>query len=331
MNKLKNKIKRINDELKIFLKLIVCTNIFNAIIVFVAKILNHNINKSGRNERKIETKILLKKHSIIKKFLLDQFKDYIKNYKLVTKRNEKNMEKTIWICWWQGLDNAPDIVKACVNSLKKSFNDYNIIVIDDSNYKKYINVPKWIEDKKNKNKISKTHFSDFLRIELLAEHGGIWLDSTFYCSKTVSDDFFDSSIWSIKRPNYGHLSPACGFFANHSLGCKYESKAFFEVLSDYVCHYWKENDYVIDYLLTDYLIDIVLDNNPEFQILFDNIKSNNKNCDELFKYLGKKYDEKKWNELKEETFLFKLSWKHSFDKKINNNDTFYKKILDNEL
>lgn len=331
MNKIKNKIKRIKDELRIFFKFTLKLNFFNAVIIFIAKILNHSINKTGRKEKDNDVRILMKKHQLVEKYVLDVFNDFHNNYVYSSKRNFENKENTIWICWWQGIDQAPEIVKKCVTSIKKAFYKYEVIIIDDNNYKNYIHVPEWLEEKKKNGKISKTHFSDFLRIELLAEHGGIWIDSTFYCLENIEQKLFENGIWSIKRPEYGHLSPACGRFANYSFGCRYDSKRFFEVLSDYLIYYWEHNDYVVDYLLTDYIIKIILDNNKEFNDLFDLIKNNNKNCDELFKVLGDEFDLKKWNSLKQDTFLFKLSWKHSFLKEKNGKITFYGKLIDKKI
>lgn len=331
MNKIKNKIKRLKDEVRIFLKFSFKLNIFSAFIILFSKFINHDINKKGRNESKKDIKILMKKHQLVEKYILDIYKEFDSNYEYLSKREFDNKENTIWICWWQGLDNAPLIVKKCVESIQKAFKDYEVIVIDDNNYKDYIQVPKWLEDKKNNGKISKTHFSDFLRIELLAEHGGVWLDSTFYCLDKIDAKLFKKGIWSIKRPEYGHLSPACGMFANYSLGCKYDSRKFFEVLSDYLMFYWENNDYVIDYLLTDYIIKMLLNKYNEFNNLFDKIENNNKNCDELFKVLGDVYDSSKWKLLKKDTFLFKLSWKHFFDEEKDGKKTFYGMLLDDSL
>lgn len=332
MNKLKNKIKRIKDEIRIIFKLSMKINFISCIIIAYAKIINYIVNKKGTQESSFQTKVLQRKHLYITRYLTKTNGDFYTNYKYVPKKDNKNMENTIWVCWWQGLDNAPDLVKTCINSIKRTFKNYNIIIIDDNNYKQYVKIPSWLEKKKNEGKISKTHFSDFLRVELLAEHGGIWLDSTFYCVNEYNNDFLKSNIWTIRRPDYGHLSPACGNFANYALGCRYDNRKLFEILSDYILDYWKKNDFVIDYLLTDYLLNIVLSTNPDLMDLVKSINPNNEHCDDLFKVLGKKYDEKIWNILKNNTYLFKLSWKHSFEMKTKDNeDTFYLKLMNDEL
>lgn len=153
---------------------------------------------------------------------------------------DSSYKNKIWICWWQGIDHAPELVKKCVHSICENAKSYEVIVIDDSNYKKYVNIPDWLEEKRRTGIITKTHFSDFLRLELLAEHGGIWLDATFFAKNMDFKKIFKLPVWTIKRPNYGHLSVACGFFANYSFGCNFENRKVFGILRDYLLEYWKK-------------------------------------------------------------------------------------------
>ena len=82
--------------------------------------------------------------------------------------------------------------------------DYRVIILTDDNYKQYVDIPEWVEEKKKKGVISRTHYSDILRLSLLARHGGMWIDSTFYCTDNVLDEYFKWPLWSIKRPDYFH-------------------------------------------------------------------------------------------------------------------------------
>jgi len=45
--------------------------------------------------------------------------------------------KKIWFCWLQGLENPPEVVKACYNSLTRR-TAYSLIVIDEKNWHDYI-------------------------------------------------------------------------------------------------------------------------------------------------------------------------------------------------
>ena len=165
---------------------------------------------------------------------------------------------------------------------------------------------------------------------MLSNYGGIWLDSTFFCTSNI-EKLFDLPIWTIKRPDYGHASVACGQFANYSLGCDVEHRRFFGLLRDFIINYWKNNDEIIDYLLTDYLIVLILKYDKESKLLFNSIEPNNPDCDELFKVLGCEFSETKWKELNQNTCLFKLSWKYEYPYEVSNKDTFYKKLINKKL
>ena len=115
-----------------------------------------------------------------------------KKYKKIYKKYKKKLDNinyqkeeynedgkdNIWVCWFQGVDKAPEIVKKCIESIKKYNKDKNIHIIDRKNFKEYVTIPKYILEKWEKGVISNTHFSDILRIILLIEHGGFWLDAT---------------------------------------------------------------------------------------------------------------------------------------------------------
>lgn len=79
---------------------------------------------------------------------------------------DEKMRNKIWVCWWQGLDNAPEIVKTCVESIKRNSGKYEVLIITDENYKQYVKFPDWLEEKRKHGIISKTIYSDLLRLNL---------------------------------------------------------------------------------------------------------------------------------------------------------------------
>lgn len=109
------------------------------------------------------------------------FKEYLENYKVTKDIEEGNKEysNNIWICWFQGIEDAPEIVKTCVNSIKNNSGVHNVVILTDDNYRNYVDIPDIIEKRRKEGIISRTAFSDILRMCLLAKHGGMWLDSTF--------------------------------------------------------------------------------------------------------------------------------------------------------
>ena len=88
--------------------------------------------------------------------------------------------RMFWWCWLQGIDNAPPISKRCLESLRKHYPDYAINLVSFQNINKFVRFPRHIVEKFNAGNISPTHFSDLLRLELLINYGGIWLDSCVF-------------------------------------------------------------------------------------------------------------------------------------------------------
>lgn len=329
--------KRIFEELYSTFEISKKLGFIKGIQTFIAKIDIQILNRNGYKESKNTEKRLIKKHNIMLEYFQKELKDYFISYdfdlKKKTINSDEDKSNTIWICWWQGLDNAPIIVKKCIESIKRCAKNHEVVVLTLDNYKDYVNFPQILEEKRENGIMSLTHFSDLLRLSLLGKYGGLWLDSTFFCKSDGDlEKIFSYPIWSIKRPGYGHVSVACGMFANYSLYCDYNNRWIFDVIKDFYVHYWETYDFLIDYLTTDYLIVLAQRFNNEIKDAFSSIPDNNKNCDELYKILNQKYSDEEWNKLSEHTDLFKLSWKAEysiFDS--NNNETFYSKIINDKL
>lgn len=201
----------------------------------------------------------------------------------------------------------------------------------DENYKQYVTIPRWIEEKRSKGIITRTNYSDLLRLSLLAEHGGMWLDATFFCTEPVLDSYFQKPLWSIKRPDYFHASVAGGYFAGYSLACNENNRFMFATIRDFFLNYWKNYDTMVDYLMVDYMIVLAQKYDSRIAKEFAEIEPNNSKCDELVKILGRSYNESQWVELRKETALFKLTWKQKYPLEANGKPTFYKYLIDRKL
>lgn len=62
-----------------------------------------------------------------------------------------------------------------------------MVVIDQNNYRDYVDIPDYIIKKLDKKQMSLTHFSDILRMALLYEYGGVWMDATLFTVEEIPD------------------------------------------------------------------------------------------------------------------------------------------------
>jgi len=96
------------------------------------------------------------------------------------------MINTIYILWFQGFENAPDVVKKAVESWKYyNATDWNIVLLDSNNLKNYINLDDYID--LTTKKIEKCKIANMIRCILLYEYGGVWADATTFCNKPLND------------------------------------------------------------------------------------------------------------------------------------------------
>lgn len=293
------------------------------------QIMNHN----GFKEPPAVRDRLIRKHKSVIDYLEAQFGDFYASYDYEKPLpvSDPALEGKIWMCWWQGLDDAPEIVRSCVDSVRRNAGNREVIIITDENMADYADIPSWILDKVTAGTITRTNLSDLLRLTLLAEHGGLWLDATFFCCGPLEGACFDKPFWSIKRPGYLHGSIASGYFAGYSLACDAAHRRAFLVARDFFLEYWKKSAFMVDYLLVDYLIVLTQKYCAVAAADFSSIKPNNSQCDELVKVLGEPYEEKRWRKLKSETSLFKLTWKQEFPCERNGQKTFYGMLLEGGL
>ena len=217
---IKRIVHRCMEELDATRRIAQVTSLKEGLETFRAKVDIQIMNRNGYYENESRKKHLLRKHDIMIRYYEKTFGDFLKTYDY--NHTNQEFQKTkysdrIWICWWQGLEQAPELVKVCVNSIQKNAGNHRVIVLTDDNYKDYVDIPEWVEEKKNKGIITRTNYSDLLRLSLLAKHGGMWIDSTFFCTQPVLDDYFQWPLWSIKRPDYFHASVASGYFAGYYL------------------------------------------------------------------------------------------------------------------
>ena len=206
---------RIKEEVGSTIEVAKVVGIKGAFATFRGKVDIQIMVHNGHIEYPRIKKHLMQKHEAMNAYFAKVFTEMTTERigALDIPKQDENYKDCIWICWWQGLKNAPEIVKRCVASIQKNAGNHKVIMITDENYKEFISFPAWIEEKYARGIITKTHLSDLLRISLLAQYGGVWLDSTFFCTGDL-EPCFKSPIWSIKRPDYRHVSVSCGEFAN---------------------------------------------------------------------------------------------------------------------
>ena len=126
-----------------------------------------------------------RKDKWILEYLKRQLHEVIVKYKNDAEIGVYEDSTPIWVCWWTGEETAPDLVKQCIHSIKKRAGKHPVIFIDQNSYLSYVSIPKYMLEKVEKGDMGMAHLSDYLRVSLLEKYGGLWLDSTIFCSDTI--------------------------------------------------------------------------------------------------------------------------------------------------
>ena len=242
----------------------------------------------------------------------------------------KEGKKKIWVCWWQGYDSMPEFCKMCYKQLnyildKKKF---EIILICEDNYKKYVNIPEYIIDKVKKGNISLTQFSDILREGLIAQNGGVWVDATMWFEKDANNFFsIDRDFWSVKLADIDDIN-MCGQIISECMWSGFiisgnKNSYVCSFVYDAMCEYFKKHNYVIDYFIQNLLIRIAYNNLNKARNIIDAIEISNPKLYDMFREMNCVYSDELWNNLTAETSIFKLTHKCSYTRKVNGKDTLY--------
>jgi hypothetical protein len=232
----------------------------------------------------------------------------------------------IWTCWLQGENNLPEIPRICINSMRKNSGGHPVIVISLDNYTDYVQIAPHIVEKYNRGQIKNCHFADILRINILAQRGGVWLDATMLCTESLNSRFFDSEFHTIKLKPFGNFVSQCRW-AVYCLSA-YPNNKLFVLLQRMFEIYLTNERYFVDYFMFDQFISMLYDQDLEIRKMIDEVPFSNQNIMDLAKIINKEFSKSTWLEMTKSTSLFKLNWRTNLYN--GRNMTFYE-YLTNHL
>lgn len=264
-------------------------------------------------------------HNSVINYLEKNFKEVILKYTNTHQKNSQELNKNVWLMWWQGEENAPDLVKKCIQSVRDNLG--NVTIISKENYRDYVDIPEIIISKQKSWIIGMANFSDIMRFNLLSNHGGLWIDATIFLKDYNPDLELSNPYYTIKGNDYFNNKYVPkgrwrGFF-------QYGQKdlLLFKFSVEFFNEYWKVEKKLINFFLIDYILEIAYRNNiGDFKNINDRITMNNPGiydldkkllgCDIILDF--------------EKTHVFKLNIKHHYENKDNSSSN-YKKFIESTL
>ena len=105
--------------------------------------------------------------------------------------------RIIHYCWF-GRSEKPEIVKKCIQSWKNILTDYEIIEWNEDNFD--INSNKYVKEAYENKKYA--FVSDYVRVKVLYDMGGIYLDTDVEVYKSLDKFLEEESFWGFEEKNY---------------------------------------------------------------------------------------------------------------------------------
>ena len=201
---------------------------------------------------------------------------------------------------------------------------YEIKVIDAKNWKEYIELPDYIVGKWEKKQIPPALFSDLLRLQLLIEHGGTWIDSTALCTGFKGSklqefkNYLDADLFLFQytpEKTTGDISISNWFISAHS------NNEVLIVLRDMLFAYWKDYNCTLDYYIFHLFFAKVAKEYPEQIAAMPYGYSVNSLV--LLHHWGERFDQNKWDKLVANVCFHKLAFRVNEEVKSNKKIYFY--------
>lgn len=146
------------------------------------------------------------------------------------------IQKKIWFLWLNGKENMPEIIEHCFLSWKKHNDDWDIVFLSRSNIENYLNSE--LFSFINSREISPVALADIIRINLLNDYGGVWVDSTTYCCKPLNKwlpGYLDSGFFAFESPENKFTLISSWFLASKKNN--YIVERYCQTVNDY----WYQN------------------------------------------------------------------------------------------
>lgn len=241
-------------------------------------------------------------------------------------------KQPIWMCWWQGEEEMPELIKACIASVKRNAPENSkVILITLDNVGEYVTFTDSIIEKFNSKKISYTHLSDILRAELVYRYGGLWIDATYYIPHKMDESIFEENLFSIafNKPLWG-MDIMRGRWTLSVLGAQKASSAV-QFLMEGLWFYWDNVDELVDYFLVDYVFDAGYRNFDDIQRDVDSIRRSSNAVYDLQLKMNQSFGDKDLEWLQAAADFYKLNRRNEYiTESIDKKKTFYSYIVRGE-
>lgn len=216
-------------------------------------------------------------------------------------------QENIYSIWLQGEDKAPEVVRACWRSVRANCRQ-ELVVLDETQLLSTLDLPDYVVSKYRSGRMTRAHFSDICRVELLYRYGGIWLDATDFVVRDFPQWLQDEDFFIYLSGEW--VSGAYAFVQN----CFFRSRRGNYILKAWreaILSYWKNEDSALDYFVHQLLLWRVICRNRRAAELFSRMPKISQDITHMlwFDNRDKPFDRDRFNSLFSEALFQKTEYK----------------------
>jgi len=274
------------------------TGFYVSIAVLFQRAIGRILNRSAKNI------------NITAKLLPDYFeRKYLLSVKDLTQK-PITVEKpeTIWQFWDNPAGRAtPKIVNASLRTVEKFKGNFEHKILDNSTVGSYSDLPGYVFDRLKSGQMRYAHFADLLRLNLLKNHGGVWMDATVYMTdfipeRITNQDFFVFLTGKLTSFPYSFIQNC---FIRAKIGA-FLCEAWYMMCVEY----WKNEARRCTYFQHQLMFKTLVLKNPTARELF--AKMPHLSEDETHQLTGnrliKRFDAEKWENIRNASFFQKTRY-----------------------
>lgn len=171
----------------------------------------------------------------------------------------------IFSIWFQGIEQAPRIVKACWRSIRANCSR-ELVVLDNDSILNWVQLPDYVLEKWRRGLMRPAHFSDICRLDLLYRYGGYWMDATDFAPSELPKWISDEDFFVYMGGD--NLKGSYAFVQNCFIRAR-KGNFLVGAWRDALLYYWKHENSAADYYIHQMIFRKLVECNAEAASQFE--------------------------------------------------------------
>lgn len=251
---------------------------------------------------------------------------------------------TVWQLWFQGEENAPALIRKCLSSVRQHTSGRPYVLLTNENLHDYLDIPDYIMQKYRAGNIGHAHFSDVVRLLLLAQYGGTWIDATVLLTAPLPDEVEQAPFFVFKSTDFclyprlprstkwlreiqplGNPYHCCSnWFIHASRG----NRLVCIILASLLRH-WKQEDSAINYFVMHLLITLAVLSDDDCRRIFESMPTMGNHYPHILQHmLDEDFNPDIFTEVSAVSFAHKLTHRHN-EEAFSPRSYYHKLLSDN--